>query len=317
MSIFKLFSFITRWWYRWICLNLVLLVVLGASGLVIGLALYHYFYQVKQPLKLGLIWSTKEAQVLALTEADLEQVLTSGGWQHLQVTTYWDQLQPRSADQFDFSQLETIRSLAEAYNLSLALQLGIHQTGADFCHLPPWAKSLQRPDFLKALENYYQEVLKYFDQQEVVEYYLEPEIFATDKNKCSWILSQVELERLVLYLRNLTEAEIVLAKKRPWLPIFSTAETSLGFNFKGFQGQKIPAQAYLFLGGYYRFFQSKFLIQHWQLDKNQLADRPQAYWQQTLTYLRKSQIKRIDFFGWQAWLKTPSYQPEFWPDLEF
>lgn len=334
-------------WFRrfsWLIGTALTFCLWAALGLIFvwGVSSWYNYRQGDLPLTWGVSWSDKQAAFFDLdTKEDLDYLLSEIPFKRLQLMSYWDQIETTPGD-YDFSSLETQFEIARSRNVSVSLQLGLHQSRWPFCHAPNWSQKLDSDQFKSALQAFISQTVAYGDSKvNLIQYQLEPEIFKAQAASCVQQLTATDLGELHTFVTQLTTQEIALSRphnriiwrsQMPEPAAFGLCLKPYPDNLSFWQGLRRPTPP----GRYYTFIAGNLKILHSQsqifiralsaeprsLDQD-LSSLPATALingdfnnqrlQRQIDYARSSNIKIIDLKGaeWWLWQKRHS-ETSFW-----
>ncbi|MFH1714146.1 MAG: beta-galactosidase [Candidatus Nealsonbacteria bacterium] len=145
-------------------------------------------FSQKHSENLGLDW---KENYLALIE-DL-------GAKNIKIASYWDLIEPKEGE-YDFNDLDWQIEKAEEAKINVFLVLGMKTPRWPECHIPDWAKSLEKESRQDKILNYLREiVLRYRDSESILMWQVENEPFF-DFGECplidkGFLKEEIELVR--------------------------------------------------------------------------------------------------------------------------
>lgn len=306
--------------FKWLArlFNLVGLIIflsffVGGSLVVIsGFAIWYKNKNRDAAQNWGLIWTAEADGQFNLSTADLDQILTEMPFQRVQLITPWSTMEP-SNNLYNFDLLDAQIAVAQKHNVSISLQIGLHQTGQT-CYLPPWAANLSYEDMTKELSTFIVKILQTLkNYHHIQEYQLEPEIFSSLAEDCPHKLTRTTLTSLFSEVQQQTSKKIALsqAHNRPRWSKNSPTGDLMGLTIRPNQQHarwyqnaltlNPPPSYYTFLAGNLealnknsRVFirQAHWLGDDWQPSQSLGAD--QSLLQSRLEYTRQTAVKTID-----------------------
>jgi hypothetical protein len=151
-----------------------------------GIAEWYIHSESSTPLQMGVTFSPDYAESLGLNPDQTMQALLNIGVRQFRLVSYWSDIEP-TANQFNFTQLDSEFALAHKYHATIILVLGLRQPRWPECHPPNWINTDQ-PDsnWQPQLESYMSKVInRYKGSSSLQAYQLENEYFLQGFGDCT------------------------------------------------------------------------------------------------------------------------------------
>ncbi len=320
--------------------NRVLLVIIL---LVLAAAIFYlYVPPMAKNITYGVVFSQKHSYNMGLDWRQNYSVLLDDlGVKQIKLAVHWDIIEPNDAE-YDFSDLDWQLEQARRHNAKIMLAVGMKTPRWPECHLPEWAKSLnkdvQQEKILQMLETV---VRRYGGNSEIVSWHIENEpLFRF--GECPWVDEEF-LKKEVAQVRSLD------AQKRPVI-ISDSGEGSMWFRaariadivgvtmyrrvyfheFKVYVTYPIPPAFYWIKSKLVEIIFHKPVIcvelqaEPWAA--NQIYDGGDGdaktmdigQFRRNVKFAQNTGFGTIYLWGneWWYWMKTKHNQPEFWEEAK-
>lgn len=134
----------------------------------------------------GVTFSKQYAEYLGL---DWKKTFTAAlddlGIRKFRIPAYWDEIQAKNQDDYDYSALDWQIEEAGKRNATIILAVGYRLPRWPECHLPDWAKNLSNEQKQQDTLNYLQKTIeRYKDKKQIVAWQVENEPFLTFFGEC-------------------------------------------------------------------------------------------------------------------------------------
>lgn len=169
---------------RWLMLAVVGVVV--AYSLLAAEAIHQYNRRHgNEKPKIGVSFSVKYARELGLDwKENYAALLDDIGVKHFRLMSYWDEIE-REQDKYSWEDLDYQFREAERKGATVSLAIGYRQPRWPECHLPEWAKPLEKPQRWEQLNQFMGEVVdRYKGSPALTSYQLENEALNTNFGIC-------------------------------------------------------------------------------------------------------------------------------------
>lgn len=277
---------------------------------------YGASFSSKYACELGI--DPRAAYLAILNELQLDR---------LRLMSYWDEIET-TPGKYDFDELDWQVRQAAKHQVNITLCLGMRQPRWPECHLPNWAKQLNKADRHKALYKFLEKVVDRYKLEDIIEsWQLENEAFNRGIGLCED------------YDRRRLQAEYALVKKLdPGRPIIMSTSNTLAWQIRrprpdivGFSiymsqhrngkyyFSKLPAWWYRLKAWLIITFLHIPVIIHelqaepWGAGATAKLSRPEQALSmdakklcKIIAYAQKTSIKHLDFWGaeWWYWQKA-------------
>ncbi|MFH1509741.1 MAG: beta-galactosidase [Candidatus Nealsonbacteria bacterium] len=194
--------------------------------LIILLIIIGYFFVGSAPERKDITWgvnfSQKHAQNLGLDWKETYLALIDDlGVQEIKIASYWDLLE-KEEGKYDFEDLDWQLNTAKDNGVNVFLVIGRKSPRWPECHIPEWAKGLDKLEQQEKILNFLETVvLRYTDSDMISMWQVENEPFFPF-GECSWVDDEFLAEEISL-VRSLD------SKNRPIL-ISDSGEGSFWFS---------------------------------------------------------------------------------------
>lgn len=140
----------------------------------------------REDVRWGANFSPKHARSIGLEARDVYlAILDDLKLGYLKLAFHWD-LVERSPDDFDWSEFDWMIKEAEKRGAQVVPVIGMKTTRWPECHIPEWAKKLEKPELEKRILNYVETaILRYKDSPAVNYWQVENEPFF-QFGECPW-----------------------------------------------------------------------------------------------------------------------------------
>ena len=206
-------------------IKLILFVILIILLIVTG-----YFFIGSAPERKDIVWgvnfSQKHAQYMGLDWKETYSALINDlGAREIKVAGYWDLLEPKEGE-YDFKDLDWQLNTAENNGANVFLVIGRKSPRWPECHIPEWAKGLEKTEQQEKILNFLEEVVLHYNDSDVISMWqVENEPFFPF-GECSWVDNEFLAEEIDL-VKSLDD------KNRPIL-ISDSGEGSFWFSAASF-----------------------------------------------------------------------------------
>jgi len=202
----------------------MLYIILGLF-LIAFIYLFIGFSKENKNISWGVNFSQKHAQSLGIKDwkQSYVDILDEMGVKKLKIGTYWDYIEWKQGE-YNFNELDFQVQEAEKRNAEIILVIGMKTIGWPECHLPDWAKGLnkekQQENILKYLK---QIVLRYKDSKAIKYWQVENEPFFPF-GECPW-KDKVFLKKEIDLVRSLDSTrEIIISESGEFRLWFNAAK---------------------------------------------------------------------------------------------
>ncbi len=89
---------------------------------------------------LGTTYTKHAAQAGGLSHAEAFKLMSEMGVKVVRLGAYWDAIQPKGPDAYDFKEVDEQLALARQYGMKVVLSVGIKSPGWPEAYIPDWAK---------------------------------------------------------------------------------------------------------------------------------------------------------------------------------
>jgi hypothetical protein len=195
--------------------------LIGLGTVFLFFCSYLFIGQAPQPEKInwGVNFSQKQAELLGLDWQETYSALINDlGAKKIKLATYWDLLEPKK-DEYYFEDLDQQIEKAEKADVKILLAIGMKTPRWPECHLPEWAKSLNKKEQQKEVSELIEKIISRYQESEAISIWqVENEPFFPFGD-CPWVDKNF-LEKEINLVKSLD------AKDRPVL-ISDSGEGSL------------------------------------------------------------------------------------------
>ncbi len=313
--------------------------------IIIILLIFAFFFmgfsKEKENLSWGVNFSAKHNKAMGL---DLEEtyfaILDDLGAKKIKIAVHWDELEKRKGE-YNFKEIDFMVDEAEKRDVEVILVIGMKTPRWPECHIPEWAKDLdkeaQQEKILKKIEAV---VLRYDKRENIKKWQVENEPFFPFGD-CPWadinfLKKEVELTKSIsekpVIITDTGELSLWIRAARIGDIVGSTMYRKVWFSeLKRHISYPLPAT----------FYKRKALLIKWLFNKEVIGSELQAEpWGSTLLYyspieeqeksmdieqLRKniSFAKKVGFrenylwgVEWWYWMKDKEDNPVFWEEAK-
>ena len=164
----------------------------------------------KKELQYGVTFSQKHAESLELDwKTVFINILDDLKVRRLRLVAYWDILEPQD-DFFNYSDLDWQITEAEKRGAEVILAVGMRLPRWPECHIPLWAKKLQKEQREKEILNYMEKTItRYKDYNNIKFWQIENEPFLLDFGECP-TLDVDFLDKEINLVKNISNKPIII-----------------------------------------------------------------------------------------------------------
>jgi hypothetical protein len=318
----------------------ITLAVVIAQHFIVG---QWYRYSMRgQPYQIGTSFVAPYAEYLGTDpKQTLQAIITDLKPDRLRLVSYWD-IHEKEQGKYDFSDLDWQLDMAEKSNTNVSLAIGLRQPRWPECHMPSWAKTMDKSQWQPALNDYLSATIAHVkDRTSIIEYQLENEYFLSVFGECpdfdrDRLVSEYNLvksldpSRTLVVSRSNNGLGVAVAQpradksaisiyKRVWTPQFG------GFYFE----YPHPSWFYSGLAGWTKILTARDMFVHelqaepWgpngqsirdisvsEQDKSMDASRLKT----RIEYAKNTGMRQIDLWGaeWWYWRKAVKNDDSLW-----
>jgi hypothetical protein len=157
-------------------------------GLVVLFIAYFFIGFDSQPKNMtwGVNFSAKQTDFLKLDSKETyTAILNDLGVKNIKISVYWDLIE-KEKGVYDFSELDWQMTKAEKYNANIVLAIGMRVPRWPECHLPNWARDLDKEEQQKEIMTMLKKVVsRYKDSPALSMWQVENEAFLKF-GACPW-----------------------------------------------------------------------------------------------------------------------------------
>lgn len=183
-----------------------MLKIILVAAVTIFICLFAFLFIGKAPeaesVNWGVNFSQKHAQNLGLNwQENYRALIKDLGSKNIKVAVHWDLIEPER-DQFTFSDLDWMVEKAEKHQVKLLLAVGMKTPRWPECHLPPWAKGMNKEEREEEILQFLEEITSRYRKSTAIKYWqVENEPFfpfgKCPKISKSFVKKEVELVKRV------------------------------------------------------------------------------------------------------------------------
>lgn len=204
---------------------------------IMPLIIYFFvgFSETKEDIKWGVNFSLKQTEFLEIDARETYLALIEDlGFKNIKISVHWDLIE-KEKELFDFSELDWQIAKAEENNVKLILAIGMKTPRWPECHIPKWAKKLNKEDQQERIINMVEIIVsRYVDCSTVIAWQVENEVFL-NFGKCPW-------KDVDFYKEEITAVKSI-DKKRPII-VTDSGELSLWVNSSQVGGHVVGVTTY-------------------------------------------------------------------------
>ncbi len=184
-----------------IFLILILLLIAVFCFLFVGKA------KPSENINWGVIFSQKHSEAMGLDwKENYIAILDDLGTKHLKLIAYWDTIEPNKGE-FDFSDLDFQIQEAGKRNAEIMLVVGRKVPRWPECHIPEWAKSLEKEQLDRAVLDYLEVIVpRYKDNPAISTWQVENEPFFLFGDNCP-LISGETLKKEIDLVKSLDDRQ--------------------------------------------------------------------------------------------------------------
>lgn len=161
------------WWYKFEHKRLVYIAIgIWLCSLVIIASVFHFRWRHhNEPHVVGVSYSLKTAHDFDISVEDsFTALLDDLQIREFRLMSYWD-LHEKDRNIYDFSELDLLFEEVGKRNGSITLSIGARQPRWPECHIPEWAKNLDKTDYQAELLEYISEVVNRYKSHPALDTY--------------------------------------------------------------------------------------------------------------------------------------------------
>lgn len=290
----------------------------------------------------GVVFSQKHVQLLGLNwKENYLMILDDLKTKNIKIITHWDLIEPQK-DNYFFDDLDWQISEAEKRGVKIILVIGMKTGRWPECHLPYWAKNLEKDDQQKEILELIKEiVLKYKDSPSLIIWQVENEPFFKF-GECPWY-DEDFLKKEINLVRSLDKKPVLISDsgefsfwtkaaklgdivgttlhRRVWVkeikiflthhwfrPIYYWQKTKIIEKIFGKKVICVELQAEPWC---------KSLLYNCSLEEQKITMDFKKF-KENIEFAKKTGLDTFYFWGveWWYWLKTKQNQPEIWQEAK-
>ncbi|MFH1841423.1 MAG: beta-galactosidase [Candidatus Nealsonbacteria bacterium] len=159
--------------------------------IIVFFVLFCYFFvgssKPAKEFSFGVVFSQKHAETMGLNwQETYSALLEDLGVKKIKLATYWDLIEPEE-NVYDFDDLDWQMEKALNYEADVVLVLGMKTPRWPECHIPDWAKGLEKEEQQERIIDLVKEtVLRYRENTSIVMWQVENEPFFPF-GECPWV----------------------------------------------------------------------------------------------------------------------------------
>jgi len=286
----------------------------------------------------GVNFSQKHAQNLGLNwKETFSALLDDLGVKEIKLATYWDLIE-KEREKYDFEDLDWQIQTAEEKDARLLLVIGMKTPRWPECHIPDWAKELNKEDQQREILNLLERiVLRYKDKNSITMWQVENEPFFSF-GECPWTDKEF-LEKEVALVKTLDDKKPVLISDSGegslWIQAAKIGDIVGTTLYRKVWFKEIKSYfSYPFTPMFYwrkaeiinRLFKKEVICVELQAEpwcpqliydcpineqeKTMILDR----FQESIDFAQKTGFKKFYLWGaeWWYWMKEKQNKPEIW-----
>ncbi len=306
-----------------------------------GIAQWYIAKHRHEPLKIGVTFIPTYARYFDLDAKDtMDAFINELGFRRFRLVTYWDEGE-RTQGTYDFSDLDWQFKKVEAINGKVSLSIGLRQPRWPECHMPEWAKSEPKDQWVLQLNAYMTTVVQRYKNSPALDsYQLENEYFLNVFGECN----DFSRDRLVDEFNMVKKLDavhpIVISRSNNAVPSWPVGQPRADINAasiykrvwdrtvtKRYFEYPLPPWFYAFLAGATELTTGRNTIIHemqteaWPPDgiKNaSVAEQNKSFnaaqMHERIQYGLDTGMKTVDLWGaeWWYWRKEKLHDPSIW-----
>lgn len=221
-------------WFWLLLINLIMSLLLkkilkwiglGLGTFFLSLVLFFYWGRppVAQEIKWGVSFSSKHAYYLGLDwqEAYLA-LLDDLGVKSIRIITHWEWLEPQK-DEYDFEDIDWQVEEAQKRGVEVVLVVGMKTPRWPECHLPDWAKTLNKEEQQKEILALVEQSINHFKGFSAIKIWqVENEPFFA-YGDCPWADKEF-VKKEVALVRSLDDRPVMITESGEFTPWFNAAQ---------------------------------------------------------------------------------------------
>lgn len=209
-------------------------------------------------LSYGVTFSKPYAEFLGLDwKKTFTETLDDLGVRKFRIPAYWDEIQAKDKNDFDYSALDWQIDEAGKRNAAIILAIGYRLPRWPECHLPDWAKNLSADQKQQGTLDYLKRTVeRYRDKKQIAAWQIENEPFLTFFGECP-PFSPDFLDKEIALVKSLDSRPVVITDSGElsvWIPAAKRADifgSSVYLNT--YSGNTKSYIHYPILPGFFRF----------------------------------------------------------------
>jgi len=211
-----------------------------------------------QDLSYGVTFSKPYAEFLGLDwQKTFTEILDDLGVRKFRIPAYWDEVQAKDKNDYDYSALDWQIDEAGKRNATIILAIGYRLPRWPECHLPDWAKNLSAAEKQQGTLDYLKNTVeRYKDKKQIAAWQIENEPFLTFFGECP-PFDPAFLDKEIALVKSLDSRPVVITDSGElsiWVPVASRADifgTSVYLNT--YSGNTKSYIHYPILPGFFHF----------------------------------------------------------------